>query len=134
MDGAAVQKRTAAAPGGKHFLRERIIHYAVRHAALMHQRHGDVAVVHTADKIGGAVNGVHHKHPRLVRGFVFPLLTEKTGLRHQRQQLPLQKRLHRHIVFRHQVGGAVLFTGVFFNIMGIPDHVSCPAHNGDQSV
>ena len=122
-DGQTVAERAAVLLGGKQLVGKGVIDHGIFHLSVVGQRHGDVAVMQAADKVGGAVDGVDDKRPRLGQRRVIPLLAEEIRLRQQRQQLPLQKALHRHIVLGDKVGGAVLLRGDLLDVVGLPHHV-----------
>ena len=122
-DGQTVAERAAVLLSGEQLVGKGVVDHGVFHLPVVGQRHGDVAVMQAADKVGGAVDGVDDKCPRLGQRRVIPLLTEEIRLRQQRQQFPLQKALHRHIVLGDKVGGAVLLRGDLLDVMSLPHHV-----------
>ena len=132
MDGQAVAERAAVLLRGEQLVGKGVVDHGVRHLPVVGQRHGDVAVMQAADKVGGTVDGVHDKRPRAGQGRVLPLLAEEVRLRQQRQQLPLQKALHRHVILGDEVGGAGLFRGDLLDVVSLPHHVPGKADDALQ--
>lgn len=86
-DGRAVEGGPAAPLSGEQLAHKGVIHHAVLRLPVVDQGHGHAAAIHAAGKIGGAVDGVHHKNPGVGQSGPLPLLAEKLRLRQQLQQL-----------------------------------------------
>ena len=132
MDGPPVQRGTMAPLRRIQLLHKGVVHHSIAHLSLMAQGYGDVAVMQLPHKVGGAVDGIDDERPVLRQRLVLSLLTEEIGLGADGQQLTPQELLHRHIVFRHQIRRAGLFTGVPLDMMGVADHVARLMHNGND--
>ena len=119
MDGCAVEKRAAAPPGGEQLSFIGVQNNAVFHNAVLRQTHGNGALAKTADKVGGAVDGIDDKGPAGIGIGVFPLLLAvEDGAGKQRRKAFFQKVFHGQVVLRDQVRSRRFFMGPGGNVVG----------------
>ena len=118
----AVAKSPGTPDGGEHFILKRSVHHAQVHSLIGHQGNADRDNGQTVDKVGGAVQWIHHPTQPAIGSWNQPFLGLKVGLGEQVPEPLHQKSFASQVHLGHQISAVLEVNFVGLKIPAAAKH------------